>query len=120
MPSGPSTRATTVASSIGDHAGAVDDRPAELIGEPDPDLEVAGVRGVVAEQDQVVAAAVGLVCSDDRGDLAGHVGRAESSTRSASTNVAAVAPTASAERELLDRVGVAQRQHGGLRRRWRR
>ena len=34
----------------------VDDGPAELVGEPDPDLEVAAVGGVVAEQDQVVAA----------------------------------------------------------------
>ena len=76
-PSGPSTRAVTSAVGDRDHLGAVDDRTAELVGEPDADLEVAAVGGVVAEQHQVVGGARGLVAPDHRGDLAGDVGRAE-------------------------------------------
>ena len=57
---------------VGDlhRAHAVDHRAAQLVGEPDADLEVAGVGGVVAQQDQVVGVALGLVGLDDRGDFA--------------------------------------------------
>ena len=48
-------------------------RAAERVGQPDPDLEVAGVGGVVAEQHEVVRAPLGLVGPDHGRDLGGHV-----------------------------------------------
>ncbi len=45
--------------------------------EPDADLEVAAVRGVVPEQDQPVRPTGGGVVADHRRQLAGHVDRAE-------------------------------------------
>ena len=67
------------------------------MGEPDADLEVAGVGGVVAEQHESVRRAGGLVVTDHLRDLVGDVG-GPSATGSASTSTAAVQPTPSAER----------------------
>ncbi len=50
-------------------------RAAERVGQPDPDLEVAGVGGVVAEQHEVVRAPLRLVVADHGRDLGGHVAR---------------------------------------------
>ena len=85
-------------------AGAGDDRAADGVRQPDRHLEVAGVGGVVAEQHQVVGVAVGLGVGDDRGDLGGHVGRAEGD-RVGLHEHAGVRAEREGTSDLLDRLG---------------
>ena len=76
----------------GDRRDAVDDRPAQLVGEPDADLEVAAVGGVVAEQHQVVRAPGALVVASPRRRSRGRRRPGRTSAASATTWVAAVQP----------------------------
>ncbi len=82
----------------------VDHRPAELVGEPDADLEVAAVGGVVAEQHQVVI-------GRDHGDLARHVRRAEG-LRVGHDVHGRGAADGQRRAQLLGRVGVAEGEDG--------
>ena len=88
-PSGASRTSTVL------HAGH--DRAPELVGEPDRHLEVAGVGGVVAEQDQVVGTAGCLVVATTAAS-SWATSAGPSVAGSASTSVAAVQPTPRAER----------------------
>ncbi len=89
---------------------AVDDRPAELVGQPDADLEVAGVGGVVAEQHQVVRRRASWSRTTRRSRARRRPGR--SATASASTWVAAVQPRASAVRSCSTASASPSGQHG--------
>ena len=92
---------------------AVDHGQPERVGEPDADLEVAGVGGVVAEQHQVVAASLVGVRLDDGRDLPGHVGRPEGDAVRLDVDRRA-APERQRRAQLLRRLGGPQRQHRGL------
>ena len=89
---------------------AGDARPAEGVGDPDADLVVTGVGGLVAEQDQVVGLACGFVPPDGLHDRARRCDRAplaavgleeDQLARSDRHRVA----------QLLGRVGRSEREH---------
>ena len=114
---GPVAAAVTTPSATSTVRDAVDDRPAERVGEPDPDLEVAAVGGVVAEQHQVVAPS--RPPRGPRRPRRSRGPRRPGRTRpaSASTSVAAVQPTASASRSCSTASAEPSGQHGRRHRR---